>query len=215
MLRTEEQIRELIKKKFRSIPKFAEAAGLPAQTVYSALRNGLASAAASTVLPIATTLELDPMHIVAGRAVPAPKTLVDVPLLGTVAAGMDTDAIPCDETFGIPEEVHVRFPQGFLLRVSGESMNRVLPHGSLALVNPGHEIASGKDLHVVTVGSDSTTIKHVSLLENGIMLVPDSNDPTFHPQVLDFSDPETPVVTIVGKVVWYTLPYLWSFEEHR
>ena len=41
MRRIEDEIRELIIERYSSIPKFAKAIGLPEQTVYSVLRNGI------------------------------------------------------------------------------------------------------------------------------------------------------------------------------
>ena len=54
------------------------------------------------------------------------------PLLGRVAAGAPRDAFPIEEYVAVPHSLHERYPNAFFLRVSGESMNRVLPNGCLA-----------------------------------------------------------------------------------
>lgn len=40
---------------------------------------------------------------------------------------------------------------------------------------------------------------------------PDSTDPTYRPTVYDYGEPGTETVTIIGRVVWYTLPFDWGF----
>lgn len=60
---------------------------------------------------------------------------------------------------------------------------------------------------------DATTVKLVQPLANGLRLSPNSTDPTHQQTILDFNviDPER--VSIVGRVVWYTLPLDWSFTS--
>ena len=205
-------IREIIKSRYRTITRFAQVAGLPAQTVYSALRNGLTKASVATVMPIAMTLGIDPQQIFNGRLEESPGYTVEVPLLGAASAGLPAEAIECSEAFPIPQAIHSWYPEGFLVRVSGESMNRVLPNGCYALVDPVHEITVDGGIYVARIGENTATIKRAKRLRNGIELLPDSTDPTFHPQIVDFSVGDAPQVTIVGRVVWYTLPYRWKFE---
>ena len=85
-------------------------------------------------------------------------------------------------------------------------MNRVLPNGSYALVSPCSIADSTGSLYAVTVGENAATVKRVRVLENGLELQPDSDDPTFHPIVFDRADEETPTVSIIGKVVWHCPP---------
>ena len=72
------------------------------------------------------------------------------PLLGRVAAGAPRDAFPIEEYVAVPHSLHERYPNAFFLRVSGESMNRVLPNGCLALVVPEPEVVNG---HVYVFGT--------------------------------------------------------------
>ena len=211
MASIEKLVKELIRSRYKSIAQFAQAAGLPPQTVYSALRNGLASTAASTLMPIAEALELDPQGILDGKLVKSPGRTVSVPLVTTISAGKPVEGLSLNDVFPIPDHVHALHPHGVLLRVSGESMNRVLPNGCFALVVPCREARSRRDIYAVDIGAGETTIKHVRYLDNGIELLPDSNDPTFKPQVYDYSDPGAYRVRVVGKVVWFTVPYSWSF----
>ena len=55
------------------------------------------------------------------------------------------------------------------------------------------------------------TIKRVRKLENGFELSPDSTDPTFRPTIYDYGVDGTDRVTVIGRVVYYVLPYDWEF----
>lgn len=54
-------------------------------------------------------------------------------------------------------------------------------------------------------------LKRVVKLSNGFELTPDSADPTFRPTVYDYNEPGTDPVTIIGRVVFYVLPFDWEF----
>ena len=96
--------------------------------------------------------------------------------------------------------------RAFYLRVKGESMNRVLPNGSYALVCPTSEVVDGS-VYAVSVGSSNATVKRVRKLNNGIALEPDSNDPTYKSQVFDYGDGERETLSVIGRVVWFCVPY--------
>lgn len=136
---------------------------------------------------------------------------VDVPSYGAIAAGTPIEMVEVKDSQPVPVKVHERFPKAFLLKVEGESMNRILPNGSYALIDPAQkEPISGKPYAVCVNGYDAT-IKRVVKLSNGFELTPDSSDPTFRPTVYDFNEPGTDPVTIIGRVVFYVLPFDWEF----
>lgn len=131
---------------------------------------------------------------------------VDVPLYGSIAAGKPIEMLQIEDTFTIPGKLRDRFPDSFLLKVVGESMNRIIPNGSYALINPTNEAKDGRAYAVAVNGYDAT-IKRVHHLDNGIELVPDSTDPTIRPMVFDYADPDAETVTVIGEVVWYVVPF--------
>lgn len=136
---------------------------------------------------------------------------VDVPSYGSIAAGTPIEMVEVKDSQPVPVKVHERFPKAFLLKVEGESMNRILPNGSYALIDPAQkEPISGKPYAVCVNGYDAT-IKRVVKLSNGFELTPDSSDPTFRPIVYDYNEPDTDPVTIIGRVVFYVLPFDWEF----
>ena len=132
-------------------------------------------------------------------------TTVYVPLFGSIAAGTPIDMDEADEQFPIPAIVHERFPDAFLLRVEGESMNRILPNGSLALINPGTDIDHEGQPYAVCINDMAATIKRVRHTARGIELIPDSTDSSYQTQVLTRSN-EDMTVSVIGRVVWHRLP---------
>lgn len=130
----------------------------------------------------------------------------DVPLLGSIAAGEPIDMENVESTFPVPSHFTRLYSGCFLLKVQGESMNRKLPNGSYALVNPTSEAVDGSAC-AVCVNGYAATIKRVHLLANGIELLPDSTDPTIKGRVFDYGEEGTETVTVIGEVVWYTVPF--------
>lgn len=50
-----------------------------------------------------------------------------------------------------------------------------------------------------------------STILSAIEIIPDSLDPTFHPIIYDAVAGHAENIVIKGEVVWYMLPYEWSF----
>lgn len=136
---------------------------------------------------------------------------VDVPLYGSIAAGKPIEMVEIDETHPVPTKVMDKYPDAFLLKVKGRSMDKVLPDGCYALIDPCEEVERENQPHAVCVNGYDATIKRVRNLANGIELDPDSTDPTFKPSVYDYADENTEEITIIGRVVYYVLPFDWGF----
>lgn len=136
---------------------------------------------------------------------------VDVPLYGSIAAGTPIEMMPIEDTQPIPAAVHQKHPNAFLLKVEGESMNRVLPNRSYALVDPCDAVEIDGAPYAVCVNGYDATIKRVRKLNNGFQLVPDSTDPTYEAKTYNYNEPETQTITVIGRVVYYVLPFDWEF----
>ena len=90
-------------------------------------------------------------------------------------------------------------------------MNRVLPNGSYALIDPCEDVTADNKPYAVCVNGYSATIKRVRKLANGFELAPDSTDPTYKPVVYDYGEEGTETITVIGRVVWYCVPFDWEF----
>ncbi len=214
MKRIEDEIKEIIDCRYGSIPKFAKLIGVSPQTIYTALKKGLSGASVATVMPIVAELGLDPVWLLNNRLIEKDNYMpdfVDVPLYGSIAAGTPIEMIEVEDTHPIPTEIHDRFPNAFLLKVKGESMNRVIPNGCYVLVDPCDVVDRDMEPYAVCVNGFDATVKRIRTLSNGFELVPDSTDPTYKPTVYDYGEPDTQTVTVIGRVVWYTLPFDWRF----
>lgn len=138
------------------------------------------------------------------------KGYVATPLYGSIAAGTPIEMLEVDDEFPIPAEMASRYPDAFLLKVAGESMNLKIPNGAYALVSPTSEVIDGQP-YAVCVNGDEATIKRVRKLHNGFELIPESTDPTFEVKTYNYNEPGTETITVIGRVVYYVLPYDWSF----
>ena len=132
---------------------------------------------------------------------------VDVPVFGRIAAGKPMELDSAIDSFPIPEKIRKSHPNSFLMKVDGDSMNRTLPNGCLALVDTSDKTPDEHGAFAVCVNGYKATIKRVKKLANGFKLIPDSHDPTFRPTVFDYNDDDTDTITIIGRVVWATMPY--------
>ena len=136
---------------------------------------------------------------------------VDVPLYGSIAAGTPIEMMEVEDTFPVPSRMHDAHPDAFLLKVEGESMNRILPNGCYALVDPCETVEENGAPYAVCVNGYDATIKRVRKLNNGFELVPDSTDPTYPVQTYNYNEPGTETIAVIGRVVYYVLPFDWSF----
>lgn len=134
-----------------------------------------------------------------------------VPLFGSIAAGVPIEMIETEDAFEIPTPVHEKYPDAFLLKVVGESMNKILPNGCYALVDPCEDVEANGKPYAVCVNGYDATIKRVEKLENGFRLKPDSTDPTFSEQTFNYNEPNTDQINVIGRVVYHVIPYDWSY----
>lgn len=128
------------------------------------------------------------------------------PLYAAISAGTPIEEIESEGEVPVPEWVLEKHPRAFFLRVSGESMNRVLPNGSYAFVDPDADIVNG-DAVALNVNGHEATIKRMYRGSSSVTLMPDSVDDGFKDVVLDYTEPDTDEVTLIGRVVWYVAPY--------
>lgn len=136
---------------------------------------------------------------------------VDVPLYGSIAAGVAIEMMPVEDMFPIPSAVHGKHPHGYLLRVEGESMNLKIPNGAYAYVDPYELEIFDMQPYALCINDSNATIKLVRELNNGIELIPASTDPTFKPRILDYEANDTDRISVIGRVVWHTIPFDWKY----
>lgn len=123
-----------------------------------------------------------------------------LPIVGAAHAGDPSPAYELDGgTLDCPEE-YCR-EGNFFIRINGDSMDRQLVDGTYALIDVHAQVKSG-DIALVKVNGDDATVKRVKLLNGIAVLEPDSSNPSHRRRMIDSSDPESPEVRILGKVVY-------------
>lgn len=223
----EDNIRELIIDRYGSIPKLAQATGLPAQTIYSVLRNGFSGASLTTIIPIVEALEIDPIQLtrgkiaslstIAGRVSETPLVSTD-DLKRAIKNKADlASAFSIDESGFREQNAHMalaptahlkQHPSSFFVQVSTRSASHTIPLGVLALIDPDFGEMQDSALYLVMDEGERFEILRSRKLHNGVSLEPESDDPTFRPVVYDFNNPPDSF-TVVGQVVWYCPPLSW------
>lgn len=213
----EEAVKRLIKDKYGSIPNFAEIIDMPVTSVYNALNRGLKNTRTELTDKIYRELNIDwetaKLDDFRGLKVKGAfrYNFVDVPRLGAIAAGTPIEMVEIEDTQPVPAKVMEQHPDAFLLTVEGSSMDRILPDGSYALVDPCEDVDHDGQPYAVCVNGHDATIKRVRKLANGFELAPDSTDPTYKSKVYDYGEEGTEQITIIGRVVYYVLPFDWGF----
>lgn len=123
-----------------------------------------------------------------------------LPIIGAAHAG---DPCPAYEVDGgmldCPEE-YCR-EGNFFIRINGDSMDRQLVDGAYALIDVHAQVNSG-DIALVKVNGDDATVKRVKFMDGIAVLEPDSSNPNHRRRMIDSSDPDSPEVRILGKVVY-------------
>ncbi len=127
------------------------------------------------------------------------KKIYMCPVYGQISAGQPNWVEECIEgrlpldpdLMGIvnPEE-------HFFLRVSGESMNKIIRNGAFALIHK-QDIVEDGEIAVVLVNGYDATLKKFTKQGDMIILEPQSDDDSFKTQVYDKTTP----IKILGKYV--------------
>ncbi|MEW4237258.1 S24 family peptidase [Bacillus thuringiensis] len=128
-----------------------------------------------------------------------------VPLLGSIAAGIPLEMVEADEQINIPIELVNWYPNSFLVKVVGDSMNKIIPPGALVLIDPDSEVKNG-DIAAVTVNGYDATLKRFYKFQNGITLEPESYNTEHTTQFYDSKAQEYTPVVVKGKLIWYMAP---------
>ncbi|MFB5761066.1 LexA family protein [Paenibacillus medicaginis] len=188
------------------------------RSTISRWKSGEQSPALSKIKEIADLLEVNPMVFVDDSqeysnkvaekkesyiVTPVKGSSSNVPLYGSVAAGQPLEMIQIEDLIEIPESVAFRYPNSFLLRVNGDSMNKIVPNGAYALIDPCEDANNGEIVAVAVNGYDAT-LKHFFKLQNSIALEPDSYNPEHVARV--YTGAEATTIKVIGKMVWYMAP---------
>lgn len=136
---------------------------------------------------------------------------VDLPVMGEIAAGTPIEMTEIIDNHPCPRQIADKHPNSGWLRVEGDSYNKSIPNGCLALVDFDMKEPNEHSPFAVCVNGYSATIKRVKRLANGYELIPNSYDPTYLPMIYDYNKDDTEQITIIGQVVYAAFPFDWTF----
>ena len=206
------KVKELRERAGMTQKQLADALGITQQSVYY-YESGDRDIKASILIDMSRVLNCtvsELLGLVPARIVRSePSSSRMMPVFGRIAAGTPRESLSqSDVMHETAESVYLAHPNGFWLTVSGNSMNRILPDGSLVLIDPDENVRNG-DVGAVFVNGDDVTLKRVYFEDATIRLHPESYDPEYFDRVISESDPDAPNVRILGKAVSYSAPDNW------
>ena len=123
---------------------------------------------------------------------------IQIRVLGKVAAGIPIEAV--EDVIG-EETISKKMAETgdyFGLRISGDSMEPAIHHGSIVIVRQQDDVENG-DIAIVIVNGEDATCKKIEKFENGIMLVPINK--AYEEKFYTNEEIEKLPVRIIGKVV--------------
>ena len=193
---------DLIRKKGLTELQFCKATGIPQSTWYSWKQRD--SIPTNRYMPnITTFLGVSAEYIILGEGENIQKIELDdepiqIRVLGKVAAGVPIEAV--EDVIG-EETISKKMAETgdyFGLRISGDSMEPTIHHGSIVIVRQQDDVENG-DIAIVIVNGEDATCKKIEKFENGIMLVPINK--AYEEKFYDNEEIEKLPVRIIGKVV--------------
>ena len=120
---------------------------------------------------------------------------IELPLLGTVAAGVPIEAITSGETIAVPNEFVRRSGSHYVLKVRGNSMvDAQICDGDYVIVNERNSVDNG-EMVIAMLGGNSATVKKFYRERDGRIRLQPANE-TMQPMYVHEND-----VKIQGIVV--------------
>lgn len=124
-----------------------------------------------------------------------------LPYLGHAHAGEFADPLTIDDNVvEVPKSVADRHPRGRVITVDGDCVNRVIPSGSIAVVDPDIEPQSGS-LVCASIDSGDFILRRMFRGGRKLMLSPDSFNEEYDDMIFDESDDHE--LDLIGTVVWH------------
>ena len=200
-MKTNREVVELVKKlteeQNMSMSELSRRVGI-AKSAISRYFNGTRELPLNKIGDFASVLHTTPDYLLGIDYEPPKPQGLQIPVLGTVAAGIPISAV--EDILDYEEVPQSWESQGefFALRIKGDSMQPKMDDGDVVIVRQQSDANSG-DTVIALVNGDDATCKKLQKTENGIMLV--STNPNYLPMFFTNEEIVTKPVVILGKVV--------------
>lgn len=192
-----ELVKKLTEEQGMSMSELARRVGT-AKSAISRYFKGTREFPLNKVGEFASALDTTPDFLLGMEYEPQHSRGLQIPVLGTVAAGIPISAV--EDILDYEEVPQSWGNQGefFALKINGDSMEPRMESGDVVIVKQQSDANSG-DTIIVLVNGDDATCKRLQKTDNGIMLV--STNPKYPPMFYSDEDIRTKPVVILGKVV--------------
>lgn len=200
-MKTNREVVELVKKlteeQNMSMSELSRRVGI-AKSAISRYFNGTRELPLNKIGDFASVLHTTPDYLLGIDYEPPKPQGLQIPVLGTVAAGIPISAV--EDILDYEEVPQSWESQGefFALKIKGDSMEPRMESGDVVIVRQQSDANSG-DTVIVLVNGDDATCKKLQKTDNGIMLV--STNPKYPPMFYSNEEISTKPVVILGKVV--------------
>lgn len=189
---TQQQLADLCFLEKSSVCRWEAGANFPNQNIQARLAD---------IFNVSVDYLLGRTDIRNANLAPPSETVLDMPIIGSVRAGMDGNIVSDDtgDTRRIAAAaLHGRPDEYFLLRVRGDSMYPEVLDGDCVLVRKMDSVESGS-MAVVLYDEDYATVKWVEYVEgeDWVRLVP--NNPAYPPVRVEGAELEK--CRVLGEVV--------------
>lgn len=192
-----ELVKKLTEEQGMSMSELARRVGT-AKSAISRYFNGTREFPLNKIEEFASALHTTPDFLLGMEYEPQTSQGLQIPVLGTVAAGIPISAV--EDILDYEEVPQSWENQGefFALKIKGDSMEPRMESGDVVIVKQQSDANSG-DTVIVLVNGDDATCKKLQKTDNGIMLV--STNPKYPPMFYSNEEIITKPVVILGKVV--------------
>lgn len=205
----EEYIKELIIQKYGNIKEFSRQINIPYTTIRSILERGVANAQLDNVITICKGLRISPEDLIIDSDSTIKKNLAFNEYWyysDCLSQGLPSlNEKEKFEKISLPDVFVGKYAgckELIITRIQGDSMNQIIPNGSMVGVKPIEQKDIEDESIIVFSHKEKHSIKKLYRRENEIIFKPASTDPTFTDYVVDENDPD---LIIHGEVVFYTV----------
>lgn len=138
---------------------------------------------------------------------------IETPVYSDIPAGKIPEVANVESIYPLSTDICSRWPcASYLLHIRDDSMDRTLPVGCYALVeplakvSPAHLDLLDNQICIVCAGDSEGTIGRLRKTLRGFELVPESSNPSRRVQAFSDSDLEEGIVAITARIVWHFMP---------
>lgn len=206
-----ERIKRRRKQLKMSADKLGELIGKNRATVYRYENNEIENMPYEVIMPLAKALNVSPSYLMGWEDFDKMQLSTKYPYLPiSISAGppIQVDGITNDQidSIEIPDNIMGKWAGSqeiFVMKVNGESMNKIIPHDSLIAVKKV-DLSNLKDGDIVVYSDEvSYSVKHFynDTVNEKLIFRPGSTDKRYTDNIFSYS--EASHINIHGKVVLY------------